>query len=179
DAVESLASMSASFLVDGTPLTSSHHLPQFMPSPVTPTRHKHMHSLLNEEPANEKECTYQAALHESYAREFMSKSALVGMQSTAVLQSMFCDRLSGQLAAQEEKRKKKKKGQLNGDGLLRLLTGDEFYNRVVAHQEACEELKMAQEDCCKQKEEQSAILTEWRKAEKEQKKRNAMCRQAY
>ncbi|KIK77921.1 hypothetical protein PAXRUDRAFT_80254, partial [Paxillus rubicundulus Ve08.2h10] len=39
--------------------------------------------------------------------------------------------------------------------------------------------KMAQEDCCKQKEEQSAILTEWRKAEKEQKKRNAMCRQAY
>ncbi|KAF9232929.1 hypothetical protein BU15DRAFT_67020 [Melanogaster broomeanus] len=131
DAVESLASTSASFLVDGTPLTSAHRLPQFMPSPITPTRHKCTNPLLNEEPANEKEHAYQVALHESYARK---------------------------LAAQEEKRKKKKKGQLNGDGLPRLLTGDEFYNRVVAHQKACEE---------------------WRKAEKERKERNAVRRQAY
>ncbi|KAN0086056.1 hypothetical protein V8E55_007190 [Tylopilus felleus] len=37
-----------------------------------------------------------------------------------------------QLAAQEEKQNKnKKKGQLNGDGLPRLLAGDKFYNHVI------------------------------------------------
>ena len=47
---------------------------------------------------------------------------------------MFSDHLSGQLAAQEEKQNKnKKKGQLNGDGLPRLLVGDKFYNHVVEH----------------------------------------------
>ncbi|KAF9238112.1 hypothetical protein BU15DRAFT_48011 [Melanogaster broomeanus] len=92
---------------------------------------------------------------------------------------MFCDRLSGQLAAQEEKRKRKKTGQLNGDGLPRLLTGDEFYNRVVEHQNACEAEKVAQEDRRKRKDEQSELLTEWRKAETERKKRNNARREAY
>jgi hypothetical protein len=46
---------------------------------------------------------YQTALHELKAREAQYKSTLLGMQSTVVLQGMFCERLSGQLAAQEEK----------------------------------------------------------------------------
>jgi hypothetical protein len=76
----------------------------------------------------------------------MSNNAVVGMQSTVVLQSMFCDHLSGQLAAQEEKKKKKKKGQLNGDGMPRLLTSDEFYHRVVEHQNASDAAKAARDD---------------------------------
>ncbi|KIK93316.1 hypothetical protein PAXRUDRAFT_12733 [Paxillus rubicundulus Ve08.2h10] len=60
----------------------------------------------------------------------------------AVLNSMYCDHLSGQLAAQEEKQKKQKKGRLNGDGLPRLLTGEEFYTRVVEHEEATEQEKI-------------------------------------
>ncbi|KAF8832973.1 hypothetical protein BDN67DRAFT_861419, partial [Paxillus ammoniavirescens] len=90
--------------------------------------------LLDEEPENEKEHAYQLALHKSYSCEAQCKSALFGMQSTVVLQSMYCDRLSEQLAAQEESQKKRKKGQLNGDGLPRLLASDKFYNRVVEHQ---------------------------------------------
>ena len=35
--------------------------------------------------------------------------------------------ISEQLAAQDEEKKARKEGQLVGDGLLRLLTGDEFY----------------------------------------------------
>ncbi|KAF9224097.1 hypothetical protein BS17DRAFT_753132 [Gyrodon lividus] len=88
-----------------------------------------------EEPRNARETAYQTALHELEAREANFKSALLGMQSTVVLQGMFCERLSGQLAAQEEKLKKRKKGQLNGDGLPRLLTGDAFYGLVVEHEE--------------------------------------------
>ncbi|EGO30778.1 hypothetical protein SERLADRAFT_404796 [Serpula lacrymans var. lacrymans S7.9] len=84
-----------------------------------------------------------------------------------------------QLAAQEEKQKRRKKGQLNSDGLPRLLTGDEFYNRVVEHQTALDAAKAAQEDCCKQKEEQSGVLTEWKKLEKLRKTWNTACREAY
>ncbi|EGO04738.1 hypothetical protein SERLA73DRAFT_68404 [Serpula lacrymans var. lacrymans S7.3] len=92
---------------------------------------------------------------------------------------MFCGCLSGQLAAQEEKQKRRKKGQLNSDGLPRLLTGDEFYNRVLEHQTILDAAKAAQEDCCKQKEEQSGALTEWKKLKKLRKTRNTAHREAY
>ncbi|KIO00326.1 hypothetical protein M404DRAFT_73649, partial [Pisolithus tinctorius Marx 270] len=96
-----------------------------------------------------------------------------------VLQSMFCGHLSGQLAAWEEKQKRRKKGQLNSDGLLRLLTGDEFYNCVVEHQKASDAANAAHEDHRKQKEEQSGVLTEWKKVEDLWKTRNMACREAY
>lgn len=53
------------------------------------------------------------------------------MQSTAVLQKMYCKMLSSQLAAQEEKKLARKWEKLVGDGLPRLLTGDEFYHSVL------------------------------------------------
>ncbi|KIK95078.1 hypothetical protein PAXRUDRAFT_60672, partial [Paxillus rubicundulus Ve08.2h10] len=64
---------------------------------------------------------------------------LMEMQSNVILQSMYCNKLSGQLAAQEEgKSKKRKGGHLVSDGLPRLLTGDEFFKKVVDHQKAAE-----------------------------------------
>ena len=128
--MNSLASTSASFLVDNTPLTSeSHRVPEYTPSLISPTR-KRTHELLGESPQNTKEQAYQHALRGSYEdwyhREERYKTALIGMQSFAILHVMYCDRLTAQLAAQEERQKKKKKGQLNGDGLPKLLTGDEF-----------------------------------------------------
>ncbi|KAI6097707.1 hypothetical protein EV401DRAFT_1879686, partial [Pisolithus croceorrhizus] len=88
---------------------------------------------LEREPENDVEHAYQDALQLSLARENQAKAELVGMHSTVVLQSLFCGRLSSQLAAQEEKQKeqKKRKGKLVGNGLPRLLTGDEFYSQVV------------------------------------------------
>ncbi|KAF9225954.1 hypothetical protein BS17DRAFT_794755 [Gyrodon lividus] len=85
----------------------------------------------------------------------------------------------GQLTAQEERRKKKKKGQLNSNGLPRLLTGDEFYNHVVEHQNASDAANTAQEDCHKQKEVKSGVLSDWRKVETMRKNRNMACREAY
>ncbi|KIK93751.1 hypothetical protein PAXRUDRAFT_46480, partial [Paxillus rubicundulus Ve08.2h10] len=178
EAVESLASTSASFLVEKTPLNSSHHLPTYVPSPVTPTR-KRKHELLDEEPKNDKEHAYQTALHESYSREAQYKSALFGMQSTVILQSMYCDRVSEQLAAQEESQRKKKKGQLNGDGLPRLLTGDQFYECVVEHQKNTEEEKIVQKNRRKQREEQARLMTAWKEVDEEQKRRNKARREVY
>ncbi|KIK78243.1 hypothetical protein PAXRUDRAFT_164515, partial [Paxillus rubicundulus Ve08.2h10] len=87
------------------------------------------------EPRNTREVAYQAVVHELMARDARHKCTLLGMQLTTVLQGMYCEWLSGQLAAQEEKQKKRKKGQLTGDGLPRLLTGDAFYSLVVKHEE--------------------------------------------
>ena len=171
DAVEALASTSASFLLNDTPLTSTDCLPTYTPIPITPTRRCH-HSLLDEEPQTSKELAYQDALRTAYSREEEYKHALHGMQSTIVLQSMYCDRLSKQLAAQDEAKKSRKKGQLVGDGLPWLLTGDEFYKRVVDHETAAAQEKVANKNHHKQKEQQSAVLAEWKVAEVARKQRN-------
>ncbi|KAG1743908.1 hypothetical protein EDB19DRAFT_1632974, partial [Suillus lakei] len=104
--------------------------------------------LLETEPESVKEQLYQDALHDTYDCETHYKSSLAGMQSTIVLQSMFCDQLSNRLAAQEEKKKNSKKGgQLVGDGLPRLLTSDGFHHHVVQHQRAAEEEEAGHEAC--------------------------------
>ncbi|KAI5994115.1 hypothetical protein F5J12DRAFT_726471 [Pisolithus orientalis] len=61
----------------------------------------------------------------------------------------------------------------------RLFTGDEFYNHVVEYQKTSDAAKVAQEDCHKQKEEQSGVLTEWKKVENLWKTWNIACREAY
>ncbi|KAF9220261.1 hypothetical protein BS17DRAFT_644709, partial [Gyrodon lividus] len=75
------------------------------------------------------------------------KSMLMGTQSNFVLQSMYCDKMSGQLAAQEER--KSKGGHLVSDGLPRLLTGNKFFKKVVNHQKAAEEEAMKIADLVK------------------------------
>ena len=154
EAAEALASTSTLFLVRETPLTSANRLPQFIPSPLTPTRRR-KHQLLDVDPKNETERTYQDALHQSYTREDQSKAELIRVQSSVVLQAMFCERLSSQLAAQEEKQKSthKRKGKLIGDGLPRLLTGDEFHGRVVEHEKVVVEEDKAREEQRKQRDE--------------------------
>ena len=92
---------------------------------------------------------------------------------------MYCDRLTEQLAAQEEKQKKKRKGQLNGDGLPKLLTGNEFYMRVVEHEKALEQDKVDRENRQKQWEEQSQLMASWKEADEAQKERNKVQKEAY
>ncbi|KAF9231425.1 hypothetical protein BU15DRAFT_82421 [Melanogaster broomeanus] len=92
---------------------------------------------------------------------------------------MYCDHLSGQLAAQEEKQKKQKKGQLNGDGLPRLLTGEEFYTHVVEHEEAAEQEKIECESRRQRKEVQSRLLASWKEGDNARKQRNKERKVAY
>jgi len=154
EAAEALASTSTLFLVGETPLTSANRLPQFIPSPLTPT-HRRKHQLLDMDLKNETECTYQDMLRQLYTCEDQSKAELIRVQSSVVLQAMFCERLSSQLAAQEEKQKSthKRKGKLIGDGLPRLLTGDEFHGRVVEHEKVVVEEDKAREEQRKQRDE--------------------------
>ncbi|KAF9225130.1 hypothetical protein BS17DRAFT_807511 [Gyrodon lividus] len=180
DMVGSLATTSASFFIEKTPLTSVNQLPPFLPSPISPTRNlKHKYALLMEEPRNTREMAYQTALRELEAREANFKSALLGMQSTVVLQGMFCEQLSGQLAAQEEKQKKRKKGQLNGDGLLRLLTGDAFYGLVIKHEETSAIEEEARKTRKKLRDERARLMEAWKEADKKRLERNNSRREAY
>jgi hypothetical protein len=178
EAMEDLESTSASFLTSNTPLTSSQRLPEYRPSTLTPTR-KRKHVLLEETPQNEREHAYQSALQDAYSRLALQKKALFGMQSTTVLHSMYCDNVSEQLAAQEDKQKKRKTGQLNGDGLPRLLTGDEFHKQVVEHEAAAEEEKVERENRRKLKEAQSGVMAAWKEADNTRKQRNKDQRSTY
>ncbi|KAG6331235.1 hypothetical protein ID866_7857 [Astraeus odoratus] len=78
---------------------------------------------------------------------------------------MFCDWLSEQLAPQEKKQMKKKLGRLNSDGLLKLLSADKFYNKVLDHQKATEEEKSACENCLKERKSKQTIMAAWRDVE--------------
>ena len=87
--------------------------------------------------------------------------------------------ISEQLAAQDEAKKARKGGRLVGDGLPRLLTGDEFYQRVVDHERAAVQDKVANENRRKQKEQRSALLAEWKEVEEARKKQNKEQKAAY
>ncbi|KAI6162811.1 hypothetical protein EDD17DRAFT_1507684 [Pisolithus thermaeus] len=78
---------------------------------------------------------------------------------------MQSQKLSSQLAAQEEKQKeqKKRKGKLVGNGLPRLLTGDEFYSQVVEFE----------------KEGRAEVTTAWKVAEIARREHNKVQRQEY
>ena len=87
--------------------------------------------------------------------------------------------ISEQLAAQDEAKKARKEGRLVGDGLPRLLTGDEFYQRVVDHERAAVQDKVANKNRRKQKEQRSALLAEWKEVEEARKKQNKEQKAAY
>ena len=130
-----------------------------------------------------KEQAYQHALQGSYKdlyhQEGRYKATLLRMQSSAILHVMYCDCLTEQLAAQEARQKKQRKGQLNGDGLPKLLTGDEFYMQVVKHEKAIEQHKVNCENWQKQWEAQSQLMTSWKKADEAQKERKNVQKEAY
>ncbi|KAG6374180.1 hypothetical protein JVT61DRAFT_4833 [Boletus reticuloceps] len=68
---------------------------------------------------------------------------------------------------------------LVGDGLPRLLMGDEFYKRVINHEKAMEDEKVMSKIHRKQKEQQSNLFLAWKEADDARKKRNKEQKTAY
>jgi len=172
--VQSLASTSGSFLVSSSPLCSSSRLPHYVPTPISPSL-KRKSDFLNLEPETRREQELQEKLAAAHEREVMHKSMMHGMQSTIVLQGMYCDALNSQLAAQEEsKNNPKKRGKLmgHGDGLPCYLSGDAFYTRVVDHEKAVVEQEAAKKTRREGREQRSAALEEWKKVDEARKQRN-------
>ncbi|THU98320.1 hypothetical protein K435DRAFT_609342, partial [Dendrothele bispora CBS 962.96] len=101
----------------------------------------------------ETERQLQEALHSFEDAATHYKQLATGAQASAVLANAYVGRVFTQLQEAEERRKKpKKKGRLNGDGMPKLLTGDDFFNKVLEHdaiQEAATKKKETRADVLK------------------------------
>jgi DDE superfamily endonuclease len=172
-ALHSLASTSAGFLVDDSPIRSTSRLPAAPILPVSAQKKiSRNQALLNAEPTTELEKLLQHALHESETREAYQKERVIELQSTVILQEKYLDRVRHQLEAQEGKKNKGKSTKLVGDGWPRLLTGDTFYTKVIEHQLMQRELADAKELRREEREKKAKATADWKSKDDERKKRN-------
>jgi hypothetical protein len=165
-----LASTSAGFLVNGSPISSSSTLP---PLPFRLLQTPSPPPALGLIPETEKECVLIAALQNSHARECSQHNVTVADNARLVMQELYCERVRGQLFSAEAKKKQRNgKARLMGDGLPVLLTGDGFYERTVAHEEAEAQEAERQSKRAAEKERMSDSLAAWRANEDAKKSRN-------
>jgi hypothetical protein len=90
------------------------------------------------------------------------------------LNELYCSMIRGQLAHYEEKKNKPKgMGKLVGDGLPRLLSGDEFYEQVVEFTDRQKRAEREKAEWTEARVGRAEAMKEWRKADDDQKKQNA------
>ena len=96
------------------------------------------------------------------------KHWLLELQAAGVLNKLYCQVLRSQLAHHKKKQTTKKgSSQLVGDGLPRLLSGDDFYKKVVEFtqaQEQAKEEKRARAEACN---ERAEAMKQWSKRDEE------------
>ncbi|KAG0691458.1 hypothetical protein DFH29DRAFT_819621 [Suillus ampliporus] len=104
------------------------------------------------EPKTKNETLLLAALREAEELCESYRNCVITLQAQAILNEAYCNKLHYQLAFWEEKATNPDApGKLVNDGLLRLLSGDEFYERVVEFtrwQKQKEADKVARKDAC-------------------------------
>ncbi|KAK0465752.1 hypothetical protein IW261DRAFT_1346891, partial [Armillaria novae-zelandiae] len=96
-------------------------------------------------PSTEQECTLATIIQRLEMENELLCRRTIELQAANVLNEAYCAVLWEQLAFKEEKGKKKKtaSGWLMGDGMPVLLTGDDFYERVVQWEKSQEEAAAA------------------------------------
>ncbi|KAK0451961.1 uncharacterized protein EV420DRAFT_1274010, partial [Desarmillaria tabescens] len=134
--LKDLVSSSALFLVSSAPLHASLSPPKFVTSVISPLKRKYS-DLLNQELQTKHEANLCEALQESEGQNICWKGSMIGMQATAVLQNIYIGQSQLQLQSAKEK-SKRKRGDIMGNGLLKMMTGDAFFGVVTAHKEEAE-----------------------------------------
>ncbi|KIK72919.1 hypothetical protein PAXRUDRAFT_106834, partial [Paxillus rubicundulus Ve08.2h10] len=108
------------------------------------------------------------------------KQRVITLQAQAVLNEAYCNKLRFQLAFQEEKKSNPgAPGKLDVDGLPRLLSGDEFYERVVEFTRWQKEAVAKKETRKVARERLKAANEEWKKSEAERKAENSRRREHF
>ncbi|KAK0481012.1 hypothetical protein EDD18DRAFT_1022601, partial [Armillaria luteobubalina] len=157
--VECLAESSLSTLVNtfslpgNSPQTCQEIPPQQKPSIPT----------LDFVPSTEHEHTLASIIQRlEWENELLCQCA-IELQAANVLNEAYCAVLCEQLAFKEEKGKKKKtaSGWLMGDGMPVLLTGDDFYERVVQWEKSQEEAAAAKQNRKAAKVMRDSKLADW------------------
>jgi hypothetical protein len=183
-ALDNLKSTTAGFVISSSPIRSRSHLPIAPMARITPKRRPGTRypELLNVEPETDREGLLQRALHRTEAREARHEGHVIAIQASLVLMQKYCDRVRSQLESHEKKTKKRGQGKnkrLHGDGLPQLLTGDEFFSRVV-HAEEAHGKEVAEKEARKgRRDEHTKALGEWKARDDERKKRNEVKRDAW
>jgi len=153
EAVVGLKKSNLAFLASATPTTTSSDI---MPSTITRTAAElsgsslavnTTTSALMIQPSTKNELLLLAALREAESRNQRSEVHTFELQAANILNEAYTDRLVKKLAAQEEKqaKKKKKTTRLVGDGLPRLLSGDEFYEMAKGKEREAENVARQKE----------------------------------
>ena len=90
-----------------------------------------------------------------------------------MLNEMYCSMLWGQLAHYEKKKNTPKGvGNLVGDGLPRLLSSDEFYERVAEFTDRQKRTKLEKAEQNEAREGRAEVMKEWHKVDEQRKRQN-------
>lgn len=170
-----LAETQLSFLVlDDVPLPPSSCIQQAtFPPEQQPNPSASPSELLQLIPSTGLEERLQKVLRESLQREAILRERTLDLQARGVLNSLYCETLRGQLAWHELKKNQTNAvGKLVGDGLPRLLSGDEFYEKVVEH--TAWQKREAQEKATRksEREKRAEAMAAWRTRDAERIKEN-------
>ncbi|KAK0437076.1 hypothetical protein EV421DRAFT_1715421 [Armillaria borealis] len=166
--MEGLASSDVWFLVSSSPVHSEEILlhPNVTQISSTILCYTDLTRLI---PSTVLEENLQIVLCESQAHEQYWKSRTVDLQSGFVLQELYCKKVRRQLVQKEKRNGKGRSQQLNRDGMPHLLTSNDFYDRVIDHEETAireEEEKKAHRDA---QESHSKAMALWRKKDDQRK----------
>ncbi|TFK22488.1 hypothetical protein FA15DRAFT_596034 [Coprinopsis marcescibilis] len=132
DGTRQLAKTNFGHLLGQTPTTSDSPMLHVATETISPSSPANITSLLKLTPKTTNEALLIAALQEVTDDNERLRARVIQLQAASILNEAHCNMLRFRLLAKEEKAKKVGgKGKLMGDGLPRLLSGDEFYQKVV------------------------------------------------
>lgn len=179
DIIRQLSETSLSGLVSPTPLTSETRLQHNVTHTISPVKTPHILTSCDHlQTANE--VVLLAALREAEAANTALKQRLITLQASNVLNELYCAKLRSQLAHNESKKRSgKNRGKVLGDGLPRLLSGDEFYGRVVEFEEAQKRAVAEKTTRMEERKKHAEVLAEWKKLEDARKTENKARRECY
>ncbi|KIK97140.1 hypothetical protein PAXRUDRAFT_136881 [Paxillus rubicundulus Ve08.2h10] len=178
EAITKLLATEITNLLTDKPLLSSLKMPAAVIQPIQAL--KTSPNLLAIEPNTKKEVLLLGALQEVEECCEAYKQRVITLQAQAVLNEAYCNKLHFQLAFQEEKKKNPgAPGKLVEDGLPRLLSGDEFDEKVVEFTKWQKEKEVQKETRQAEREELKAANDEWKKNEAKRKVENVARRERF
>jgi hypothetical protein len=133
DVITKLAETSLSSLVGTSAARSEMMLQHGISHLISPIKKSPDPTIADLIPTTRNEVRLLAALREAEMANTMLKERLIHSQAANILNEMYCAKLRGQLADQQEKKKNGQRRKVLGDSLPCLLSGDAFYQQVFQH----------------------------------------------
>lgn len=162
EAIDKLRDSDMAYLVASEPPNSQSTIPPIVSAPIL------ISAILFSDytPQTPTGIALLAALRESEVQKQQLRKHCIKLQAASILNELYCGKLRTQLAHQEEKKRAEKgKGKLMGDGLPCMLTGDDFYKKVVNHEANQQKAAKAKADRAEERAGLADVLAKWKKEE--------------